>query len=433
MRGQKWDRPGTAVSGSGRGASPRRPPRRGRRRRASRRGCAGAIFIVAVLRNSSPAICGADDALGHAGEDLSLAVGQPLLGERAAAADLGAHAVVELLGEDRAALGDRADRVADPAARPALGHVAGGAGLDRVVDAAAVEPRRRRSGCGSAAPAPASASTIRVASRPGQPVVERRDVRAAGVQDRLSAPSRPSVQAATSSQIVRPLHGRRRCRRGRAGWSSATSDPDWFTADSDHPWSFYQLDCVHPTRPNSRCVGSDGIGFGRTDRPQRRRSMDDRTAPPRAERGRLRRPLAVLVLVPIVVAGADAARRCSGSPPTGSRCRSWRCSPRILVLGRSTPCGSVRDTCRARPCASLLAMALLGPVPAAALAGAAFVVDWPCSASRRWRGSPTSTGSLSVLAGAQFIEAAAPATAPAVALRRWCSSAASSQRRRICS
>jgi signal transduction histidine kinase len=161
-----------------------------------------------------------------------------------------------------------------------------------------------------------------------------------------------------------------------------------------------------PDAPNTVAPDLTGSGLGALV-DLRLPVEDDRTAPPLHERGRLGDRWTVIVSIPLVV--AELALLALIWDPA-----HWSPVPLVAVLAAFLVLGEIdavrigRVYVSSTACASLLAMALLGPVPAAALAGAAFVVDWLVFRKPAWAGiTNLATGSLSVLAGALFIESAA--------------------------
>lgn len=136
-------------------------------------------------------------------------------------------------------------------------------------------------------------------------------------------------------------------------------------------------------------------------------AADDRPVSPRQGRGWLGDRWTVILSIPVVV--AELALLAAIWEPA-----HWAPASLVATLGAFLVLGEIaavrigRVYVSSTACASLLAMALLGPVPAASLAGMAFVVDWIVFRKRAWAGiTNVATGSLSVLAGALVIEGAA--------------------------
>ena len=80
----------------------------------------------------------------------------------------------------------------------------------------------------------------------------------------------------------------------------------------------------------------------------------------------------------------------------------------FMVLGEVDAVRIGRVYVSSTACASVLAMALLGPVPAAVIAAGGCIADWLVNRKPAWAGlSNTTNSSLAVLAGALLIEVAA--------------------------
>ena len=130
-------------------------------------------------------------------------------------------------------------------------------------------------------------------------------------------------------------------------------------------------------------------------------------APPRPERGWLGDLWTVVLAVAIVVAEL-VLLVVIWEPAHWQPISLVAVLTAFMVLGEVDAVRIGRVYVSSTACASVLAMALLGPVPAAVIAATGCIADWLVNRKAAWAGlSNTTNSSLAVLAGALLIETAA--------------------------
>ena len=139
-------------------------------------------------------------------------------------------------------------------------------------------------------------------------------------------------------------------------------------------------------------------------------------APPRPEKGLLG-DLWTVVLAIMVVVGELVLLIAIWEPAHWQPYSLVAVLTAFMVLGEVHAVRIGRVYVSSTACASLLAMALLGPVPAAVITGVGCAADWAVNRKVAWAGlSNTANGSLAVLAGALLVELAGDGTGGRFAL-----------------